>query len=169
MENTKETAGKTACFAKFKIKNNAVEDKTNLCLLPGIARHVSTLERLGIHADDIAETSNTVEVDGYDGWEWCDFLKVVRAVRCQLSRIVIQNCTVDPAIFDEGIILGHTINTYESKVRHIDLQPYVDVRAFDRTKVTIVFEEAIPLDAITYLALTMPPQAVIIITFVFYV
>lgn len=167
MENQPKTAGKTACYAKFKFEN-CMEEKTILCLLPGIARVVSTLERLGFKADCIADQSDLVKVTGYDEWEWLDFLKVVRAVRLDLKRIIIQNTTQDQAIFDEGLLVGRTINAYESNVRRIDLQPFVDVRAFDRTKITIVWDDdPLPLDAITYMALTLPPKAHIIITFVF--
>ncbi|MBQ6729958.1 MAG: hypothetical protein IJQ83_07500 [Bacteroidales bacterium] len=155
------------CYAKFKFENETNE-KVNLCLLPGIARHVSTLERLGYKVDAIAEQTDRVKVSGYDGWEWLDFLKIIRAVRMDLLQLVIQNTTPDNTVFDEGIVIGRTVNSYNNTLKRIDMQPYVNVMAFDRTKITIPFEEEpLRLDAITYMALTLPPHAHIIITFVF--
>ena len=155
------------CFAKFKFEDES-DQKINLCLLPGIARHIPTLERLGFKADAIAEDSALVKVSGYDGWEWADFIKMVRAVRLDHNRLVIQNCTADNTVFDENIVIGRTINANESNLKRIDLQPYVNVMAFDRTKITITFDDnPLPLDGITYMALTLPPKAHIILTFAF--
>ena len=158
-------------FAKFKFENES-DQKINLCLLPGIARHITTLERLGFKADAIAEDSALVKVSGYDGWEWADFIKIVRAVRIDVKLLVIQNCTADNTLFDESIVIGRTITATESTVQRIDLQPYLDVKAFDRTKITIPFQEPLKehplyLDAITYMAMTLPPKASVIITFVY--
>lgn len=155
------------CYAKFKFENETNE-KVNLCLLPGIARHVSTLERLGYKVDAIAKQTDIVTISGYDGWDWVDFLKVVRAVRLDLLQLVIQNTTADNTVFDEGIVIGRTINAYKYNLNRIDMQPYVNVMAYDRTKITIPFEEEpLRIDGITYMALTLPPHAHIIITFVF--
>lgn len=155
------------CYAKFKFENLS-DQKINLCLLPGIARHVTTLNKLNFNADAIAEQTDIVTISGYDGWDWVDFLKVVRAVRLDLFQLVIQNTTADNTVFDEGIVIGRTINAYKTNLKRIDMQPYVNVTAYDRTKITIPFEEEpLRLDAITYMALTLPPHAHIIITFVF--
>lgn len=161
MEKENTTAGKTACYAKFKIKN-PTENKAILCLLPGVARDLETLSRLGFKADAIAKM-----IPGYDGWEFEDFLQVIRSVRCDLKRLIIQNCTADPAIFDESIVIGRTIKAYEPSIKRFNLQDYINVEAFDRSKITIVFDDATPLDGITYMAITLPPNANIIITFVF--
>ena len=139
------------CYAKFKFENETNE-KVNLCLLLGIARHVS----------------DRVKVSGYDGWEWLDFLKIIRAVRMDLLQLVIQNTTPDNTVFDEDIVIGRTVNSNNNTLKRIDMQPYVNVMAYDRTKITIPFEEEpLRLDGITYIALTLPPNAHIIITFVF--
>lgn len=151
----------TACYAKFKIKN-PTENKAILCLLPGVARDLETLSRLGFKADAIAKT-----IPGYDGWEFEDFLQVIRSVRCDLKRLIIQNCTADPAIFDESIVIGRTIKAYEPSIKRFNLQDYIHEEAFDRTKITIVFDDATPLDGITYMAMTLPTGSSIIITFVF--
>lgn len=156
-----------ANFNKFKFENLS-DQKINLCLLPGIARNVTTLNKLNFDANAIAEQTDIVKISGYDGWGWLDFLKVVRAVRLDLLQLVIQNTTADNTVFDEGIVIGRTINAYKTNLKRIDMQPYINVMAFDRTKITIPFEEEpLQLDAITYMALTLPPHAHIIITFVF--
>lgn len=105
MEKENTTAGKTACYAKFKIKN-LTEKKSTMCLLPGIARDLETLSRLGFKADGAI---GSYTISGYDGWEFDDFLQVVRGARCDLKKLIIQNCTADPAIFDESIVIGRTI------------------------------------------------------------
>lgn len=161
MEKENTTAGKTACYAKFKIKN-PTENKVIVCLLPGVARDLETLSRLGFKADAIAKM-----IPGYDGWEFEDFLQVIRSVRCDLKTLIIQNCTDDPAIFDESIVIGRTIKAYEPSIKRLNLQDYIHVHAFDRSRITIVFDDATPLDGITYMAITLPPNANIIITFVF--
>ena len=159
-----------ACYAnfnKFKFENLS-NQKIDLCLLPGIARNVTTLNKLNFNADAIAEQTDIVKISGYDGWDWLDFLKVVRAVRLDLRQLVIQNTTADNTVFDEGIVIGRTINAFKTNLRRIDMQRYVNEMAFDRTKITITFEEEpLWIDALTYMALTLPPHAHIIITFVF--
>lgn len=163
MEKENTTAGKTACYAKFKIKN-LTEKKSTMCLLPGIARDLETLSRLGFKAEG---EIGSYSISGYDGWEFDDFLQVVRSVRCDLKKLIIQNCTADPAIFDESIVIGRTIKSFEPSFKRFNLQDYIYVAAFDRSKITIVFDDATPLDGITYMAITLPPNANIIITFVF--
>ena len=163
MEKENTTFGKTACYAKFTIKN-LTEKKSTMCLLPGIARDLETLSRLGFKADG---KIGSYTISGYDGWEFDDFLQVVRGARCDLKRLTIQNRTADPAIFDESIVFGRTIKAYEPSFKRFNLQDYIHVGAYDRTKITIVFDDAIPLDGITYMAITLPANASIIITFVF--
>lgn len=155
------------CYAKFKFEN-LTDQKINLCLLPGIAEDIASLEKLGFKADAIAEQNLAVQTSGYDGWEWLDFLKIVRAVRLDLLQLVIQNIRVDYTFFNESIVIGRTINAYDTNLKRIDMQRYVNTMAFDRTKITIPFKkEPLRIDALTYMALTLPPHAHIVITFVF--
>lgn len=156
----------TAGTAKFKIENT-IEDKVKLCLLPGIARHITTLDNLGFKADAIAGQFDAVKITGYNGWNWSLFLKLARSVRLDMLSLVIQNLTPDPSIFDEDIIIGRTFPTQQTVQTRIDLQQFINVNAYDRSKITIRREQPWPFDAISYMALTMPPKACIIITFLF--
>lgn len=175
MENQIKTAGKTAmewgkvCSCKFHFSNNDPNRDIRVCFLPGLARSVEKLRQWGYTDNIILGDNNSVTVKGDGGFEWIDFLGLLRSSGVLCTGITIQNKTIENYIFDQYFRLGWTVPGAKNKEIRIDLQDYVLTTAYDRSKIFIDMKEnPLPLDGASYMSLIMPPNTDIIVTFHFY-
>ena len=193
MQNTLREALQ-AC-ATFNIAGDASAAKV-LCLLPGIYSTMTqatatqggqsktvvaftdpaNLNNAGYTCDEVADdyidgnSAQLVHVTGANRVRYRDFLDTVQRVGIYVTRIVIQNKTnpADQSIFDQEIQLARTAIGAKGGMDFIQLQNYVSVDAFDRSKITIdLSKEPLYLTPEVFMAMNIPAGANFSIQFFF--
>ena len=172
------------------ITGNASADK-KLCLLPGIyntmafTQDASTkaavltfssptaLNNAGYACDQVADdyefdNSQLVQIRSVGRSKYRDFLNAVQRVGLRCTEIVIQNKTSDAAIFDQQIEIAKTVLGAKGGMDFITLQKYVNVNAYDRSKITIDLSgETLDLTPEVFLAINVPVDSHFSIQFTF--
>lgn len=140
--------------AKDEVKGISYSDPTNLV-------------NAGYQCDEVADDYNSedtaikVQVTGNNRTKYRDFLNTVQRIGIRVSRIIIQNKNASSQdIFDQEISASRTAIGAKPEMRFINLQDYVSVNAYDRTKITIDLTNA-PLDLTPdmFLAMNIPASA----------
>ncbi len=148
--------------ATFDIVNTDSSNAVKLCLLPGVYNTMkmaqdpttkdvvvsysdpSALNAAGYSCDQVADdakfdASAAVQVTGVGRVMFRDFLNTAQRVGCRVNKIIIQNKTnpADQSIFDQQIEIAKTVIGSKGGMDFITLQNYVNVNAYDRSKITI--------------------------------
>lgn len=189
MQNTlKEALRAQATFDFVGDNSNAKK----LCLLPGIYNTMkqvtdgtsketvitfsspANLNNAGYACDQVADDYNSadsgqyVHVTGVGRVKYRDFLDSVQRVGMRVSQIIIQNKVSSQAIFDQQIEIAKTVLGAKGGMDFITLQQYVNVNAYDRSKITIdLSDETLDLTPEVFMAINVPAQAHFSIQFVF--
>jgi hypothetical protein len=189
MQNTLKEALRPQATFNF-VGANAADKK--LCLLPGIYSSMkfvqdgtskeavlsfsdpTNLNNAGYACDQVADDYNAsdsgqyVQVSGVGRVKFRDFLNAVQRVGLRVSQIVIQNKTQSQAIFDTEIEIARTVLGAQGGRDYITLQKYVNVNAFDRSKITIdLSDETLDLTPEVFLAIMVPAQSEFSMQFTF--
>ena len=189
MQNTLKEALRAQ--ATFNFVGDASNDK-KLCLLPGIYNTMkqvtdgtsketvitfsspANLNNAGYACDQVADDYNSadsgqyVQVTGVGRVKYRDFLDAVQRVGMRVSQIIIQNKVSSQAIFDQQIEIAKTVLGAKGGMDFITLQQYVNVNAYDRSKITIdLSDETLDLTPEVFMAINVPAQASFSIQFVF--
>lgn len=183
MQNTLKEALRAK--ATFNITNTSSSAAKKLAFLPGIyssmifTQDASTkaaiisfadptnLQNAGYACDQVADDYNSgdalqvVSVTGANRVKYRDFLNTVQRVGIRVTRIVIQNKnTSSQDIFDQEIELAKTAIGAKGGTDFINLQDYVSVNAYDRTKITLDFtDQHLELTPEVFMAMTIPASA----------
>ena len=189
MQNTLREALRAQ--ATFDIVGDSSADK-KLCLLPGIYNTMkqvtdgtsketvitfsnpANLNNAGYACDQVADDYNAadsgqyVQVTGVGRAKYRDFLDAVQRVGMRVSQIIIQNKTTDASIFDQQIEIAKTVLGAKGGMDFITLQQYVNVNAYDRSKITIdLSEETLDLTPEVFMAINVPEDSHFSMQFVF--
>lgn len=189
MQNTLKEALRAQ--ATFNFVGDASNDK-KLCLLPGIYNTMkqvtdgtsketvitfsspANLNNAGYACDQVADDYNSsdsgqyVQVTGVGRVKYRDFLDAVQRVGMRVSQIIIQNKVSSQAIFDQQIEIAKTVLGAKGGMDFITLQQYVNVNAYDRSKITIdLSDETLDLTPEVFMAINVPAQSQFSIQFVF--
>ena len=189
MQNTLREALRAQ--ATFDIVGDSSADK-KLCLLPGIYSTMkqvtdgtsketvitfsdpTNLQNAGYACDQVADDYNSsdsgqyVHVTGVGRVKYRDFLDAVQRVGMRVSQIIIQNKTSDSAIFDQQIEIAKTVLGAKGGMDFITLQQYVNVNAYDRSKITIdLSDDTLDLTPEVFMAINVPEDSHFSIQFVF--
>ena len=171
-----------ACATFIFVGDNSNAKK--LALLPGIYSTIknvtdgtskatvvtfsdpANLNNAGYACDQVADDYNAgdtgmyVQVTGANRTKYRDFLNTVQRVGINVTRIVIQNKVSSQDIFDQEIEIARTAIGAKGATDFIQLQQYVSVDAYDRSKITIdLSEEPLFLSPEVFMALNVPAQA----------
>lgn len=189
MQNTLREA--LMAQATFDITNTDSSNAVKLCLLPGVYNTMkmtqdptskevvvsfsdpAALNAAGYAADQVADDAQfdanaTVQVAGVGRVMFRDFLNTVQRVGCSVNKIIIQNKVTAQDIYDQQIEIAKTIIGAKGGMDFITLQNYVNVNAYDRTKITIdLSEEPLELTPEVFMALNIPASAHFSIQFQF--
>lgn len=168
---------------------NFVGDETNdkvVALLPGIYSAMteatitaggstktvvaftdpSNLNNAGYQCDEVADdyingnTAQAVHITGANRVRYRDFLNTVQRVGINVTKIVFQNKVDDQSIYDQEIQIARTAIGAKGGMDFIQLQNYVSVNAYDRSKITIDLEkEPLYLTPEVFMALNIPAGA----------
>lgn len=189
MQNTLKEALRAQ--VTFDIVGDSSADK-KLCLLPGIYSTMkettdgttkatvvtfsdpTNLNNAGYACDQVADDYNSsdsgqyVQVTGVGRSKYRDFLDAVQRVGMRVSQIIIQNKTQDSAIFDQQIEIAKTVLGAKGGMDFITLQQYVNVNAYDRSKITIdLSDETLDLTPEVFMAINVPEDSHFSMQFVF--
>lgn len=189
MQNTLKEALRAQATFNF-VGDNSADKK--LCLLPGIYSTMkettdsttkatvvtlsdpTNLNNAGYACDQVADDYNSsdsgqyVQVTGVGRVKYRDFLDAVQRVGMRVSQIIIQNKVSSQAIFDQQIEIAKTVLGAKGGMDFITLQQYVNVNAYDRSKITIdLSDETLDLTPEVFMAITVPAQAQFSMQFVF--
>ena len=189
MQNTLKEALRAQATFNF-VGDNSNDKK--LCLLPGICNTMkqvtdgtsketvitfsspANLNNAGYACDQVADDYNSadsgqyVQVTGVSRVKYRDFLDAVQRVGMRVSQIIIQNKVSSQAIFDQQIEIAKTVLGAKGGMDFITLQQYVNVNAYDRSKITIdLSDETLDLTPEVFMAINVPAQASFSIQFVF--
>ena len=193
MQNTLREALQ-AC-ATFNVTGDA-NDAVTLAFLPGIYSTMtqataavggssktvvaftdpSNLNNAGYTCDEVADdyiagnTDQKVHITGANRVRYRDFLDTVQRVGVNVTKIVIQNKTnpADQSIFDQEIQVARTAIGAKGGMDFIQLQNYVSVNAYDRSKITIdLTQEPLYLTPEVFMAMVIPAGANFSIQFFF--
>lgn len=181
MQNTLREA--LMAQATFDIENTG-NDAVKLCLLPGVyntqkmtqdsqTKEVvinysdpTALVRAGYAADQVADDAEfcpgaAVQVSRANARTmYRDFLNTVQRVGCTVNKIIFQNKTQSQDIYDQQIEIAKTVIGAKGGMDFITLQNYVNVNAYDRTKITIdISDEPLELTPEVFMALNIPAGA----------
>lgn len=189
MQNTLREA--LMAQATFDITNTDSSNAVKLCLLPGVYNTMkmtqdptskevvvsfsdpAALNAAGYAADQVADDAKfdanaTVQVAGVGRVMFRDFLNTVQRVGCTVNKIIIQNKVQAQDIYDQQIEIAKTVIGAKGGMDFITLQNYVNVNAYDRTKITIdLSEEPLELTPEVFMALNIPASAHFSIQFQF--
>lgn len=181
-----------AC-ATFNIVGDA-NDNVKLALLPGIYSTLSQtavtsggrttnyvtltdatdLNNAGYSCDEVADdyiTDNTlqkVKITGANRTRYRDFLNTVQRVGIRVSKIVIQNKTQDQTLFDQEFEISRTAIGTKGGTDFLQLQNYISVNAYDRSKITIdMSNDPLYLTPEVFLAMNIPAGSSFSIQFFF--
>lgn len=190
MQNTLKEALRAT--ATFDIVGNANADK-KLALLPGIYSTMKCVEygttdkttvvtfsdstnlvNAGYGCDQVADDYNSndtgqyVQVNAAGRSKYRDFLNTIQRVGVQVTKIVIQNKTQSADIFDQEIEIAKTVLGAKGGMDFINLQQYVNVNAFDRSKIEIDMKDnPLELTPEVFMAINVPEDSHFSIQFVF--
>lgn len=189
MQNTLKEALRAQ--ATFDFVGDSTYDK-KLCLLPGIYSTMkqttdgtsketiitfsdpTNLNNAGYACDQVADDYNSgdsgqsVQVTGVGRVKFRDFLDSVQRVGLRVSQIIIQNKVSSQAIFDQQIEIAKTVLGAKGGMDFITLQQYVNVNAFDRSKITIdLSDETLDLTPEVFMAINVPAASHFSMQFVF--
>ena len=189
MQNTLKEALRAQATFNF-VGDNSNDKK--LCLLPGIYNTMkqvtdgtsketvitfsspANLNNAGYACDQVADDYNSadsgqyVQVTGVGRVKYRDFLDAVQRVGMRVSQIIIQNKVSSQDIFDQQIEIAKTVLGAKGGMDFITLQKYVNVNAYDRSKITIdLSDETLDLTPEVFMAINVPAQASFSIQFVF--
>lgn len=177
--------------ATFDITNTDSSNAVKLCLLPGVYNTMkmtqdptskvvvvsfsdpAALNAAGYSADQVADDakfdpSATVQVTGVGRVMFRDFLNTVQRVGATVNKIIIQNKVQSQDIYDQQIEIAKTVIGAKGGMDFITLQNYVNVNAYDRSKITIdLSEEPLELTPEVFMALNIPASAHFSIQFQF--
>lgn len=180
MQNTLREALQ-AC-ATFNFLNSGASAK-KLALLPGIYSTLkqvigegkvsvisfsdpSNLNNAGYTCDQVADDYNRadpgqyVQVTGANRVRYRDFLDTVQRVGINVTKIVFQNKTQSQDIYDQEIEIARTAIGAKGGTDFIQLQNYVSVNAYDRSKITIdLSADPLYLTPEVFMAITVPGNA----------
>lgn len=189
MQNTLREALRAQATFNF-VGDNSNDKK--LCLLPGIYSTMkqvtdgtsketvitfsspTNLNNAGYACDQVADDYNSsdsgqyVQVTGVGRVKYRDFLDAVQRVGLRVTQIIIQNKVSSQAIFDQQIEIAKTVLGAKGGMDFITLQQYVNVNAYDRSKITIdLSDETLDLTPEVFMAINVPAQASFSVQFVF--
>ena len=189
MQNTLKEALRAQATFDF-VGHNSADKK--LCLLPGIYNTMkqttdgttketiitfsdpTNLNNAGYACDQVADDYNAgdagqyVHVTGVGRVKYRDFLNAVQRVGMRVSQIIIQNKVSSQAIFDQQIEIAKTVLGAKGGMDFITLQQYVNVNAYDRSKITIdLSDETLDITPEVFLAINVPAQSHFSMQFVF--
>ena len=189
MQNTLKEALRPQ--ATFNFVGDDSSDK-KLCLLPGVYSSMkfvqdgttkeavltfsdpTDLNNAGYACDQVADDYNGndsgqyVKVTGVGRVKFRDFLNSVQRIGLRVSEIVIQNKTTSQAIFDTEIEVARTVLGAQGGRDYITLQKYVNVNAYDRSKITIDLSgDTLDLTPEVFLAINVPAQSQFSMQFTF--
>lgn len=189
MQNTLKEALRAQATFDF-VGDNSNDKK--LCLLPGIYNTMkqgtdgtsketiitfsnpANLNNAGYACDQVADDYNSgdsgqyVQVTGVGRVKYRDFLDAVQRVGMRVSQIIIQNKVSSQAIFDQQIEIAKTVLGAKGGMDFITLQQYVNVNAYDRSKITIdLSDETLDLTPEVFMAINVPAQSHFSMQFVF--
>lgn len=176
----------------------AAADDTKLCLLPGIYSTIqlaqdpsskdvvlsynstTNLNNAGYACDQVADDggdANGVVITAPGRSKFRDFLNAVQRVGMKCTEIVIKNLAgpSHEEIFDQQIELAKTVVGARGGMDFITLQKYVNVNAYDRSKITIDLSgvdengrsKALELTPEVFMALNVPAASNFSIQFTF--
>ena len=189
MQNTLREA--LMAQATFDITNTDSSNAVKLCLLPGVYNTMkmtqdptskevvvsfsdpAALNAAGYAADQVADDAKfdpnaTVQVAGVGRVMFRDFLNTVQRVGATVNKIIIQNKSQNQDIYDQQIEIAKTVIGAKGGMDFITLQNYVNVNAYDRSKITIdLSEEPLELTPEVFMALNIPASAHFSIQFQF--
>ena len=189
MQNTLREA--LMAQATFDITNTDSSNAVKLCLLPGVYNTMkmtqdqtskevvisfsdpAALNAAGYSADQVADDAKfdpnaAVQVVGVGRVMFRDFLNTVQRVGATVNKIIIQNKVQSQDIYDQQIEIAKTVIGAKGGMDFITLQNYVNVNAYDRTKITIdLSEEPLELTPEVFMALNIPASAHFSIQFQF--
>ena len=179
MKNTLREALKASATFDYEGGQQPVK----VALLPGI---YDTTDAQGMHtnasnlvnagyavdevADDYEEKSTAkVKIRGLNRVRYRDLVNTVNRCGIKVTKIVIQNKNTNSQdIYDQEIEVARTAVGARGAMDFIQLQDYVDVNAYDRTKITIdLSDEPLYLGPETFMAMTIPAGARFSMKFVF--
>ena len=190
MQNTLREA--LMAQATFDIVNTDSSNAVKLCLLPGVYNTMkmtqdttskevvinysdpAALVRAGYAADQVADDAEfcpgaAVQVSRANARTmYRDFLNTVQRVGATVNKIIIQNKVQSQDIYDQQIEIAKTVIGAKGGMDFITLQNYVNVNAYDRSKITIdLSEEPLELTPEVFMALNIPANAHFSIQFQF--
>lgn len=123
----------------------------------------ANLVNAGYSCDEVADDYNAasgvfVQVTSNKRAKFRDFLNYVQRVGVACSRIVIQNKnTSSQDIYDQDIEIARTVIGAKGGTDFIQLQDYVSVDAYDRSKITIdLSQDPLILTPEVFMAITVP-------------
>ncbi len=181
MQNTLREA--LMAQATFDMVNTSAINSVKLCILPGVYNTMkmtqdqtskevvinysdpAALVNAGYSADQVADDSKfnpnaIVRVTGVGRVMFRDFLNTVQRVGATVNKIIIQNKSQSQDIYDQQIEIAKTVIGAKGGTDFITLQNYVNVNAYDRSKITIdLSEEPLELTPEVFMALTIPASA----------
>lgn len=133
----------------------------------------ANLVNAGYNCDEVMDDYNPasgvyVQVTSNKRARVRDFMNYVQRVGVSLKRIVIQNKTEDSDIYDQEIEIARTVIGAKGGTDFIQLQDYVSVNAYDRSKITIdLSQDPLMLTPEVFMALNVPSGAHFSMQFVF--
>lgn len=112
---------------------------------------------------------NYVSVSGANRVRYRDFLNTVQRVGIKVSKIIIQNKNLGSQdIFDQEIEIARTAVGAMGAMDFIQLQNYVSVHAYDRSKIEIDLSmQPLHITPEVYMGMNIPANASFSIQFVF--
>lgn len=182
MESNLRKALQSSATFRFE---NPTEAPVKMALLPGIYDasgstgdrndSASNLANAGYAVDMVADDFNgdrtdktQVQVNGINRVRFRDFLNTVNRLGIKVSRIIIKNHSQSQEIFDQEIEVSNTAVGTRGAFDFIQLQDYVSVNAYDRTKIEIdLSNNVLYLGPSTYMAMTLPAGCDFSMKFVF--
>lgn len=141
------------------------EKEVALCLLPGLFDNLASLNASGFPCDEIAGSEEcSVKVATDSPFGLAEFARLVRSMGASVERIIIQNRVNDYEIYDKRICFGDTASRDETKTDYVFLGNYINVNAFDRSRITVLNENdrEIPLVRLTaqkFMSIQVPANA----------
>ena len=190
MQNTLKEALRAQ--ATFNFTGDSTYAK-KLCLLPGIYSAMkfvqdgtskaatlsfsdpTDLNNAGYACDQVADDYNAndagqyVQVTAVGRTKYRDFLNAVQRVGLRVSQIIIQAANAaSQSFYNTEIEIAKTVLGAKGGTDFITLQQYVNVNAYDRSKITIdLADQTLDLTPEVFMAITVPAQAQFSIQFIF--
>lgn len=140
------------------------QKEVELCLFPGLFDSTEKLKSAGFPCDEIAGLDCTVRVEEEKTFGLKEFSRLVGTMGATIERIIIQNRNNNQEIFDKKICFGDTASRNETKTDYIFLGNYLNVNAYDRSRIKILNDNdpEIPLVRLTgqkFMSIQVPADA----------